>query len=205
MAKKTSWKFSIIDALVYGWKKTEKFFWPMLALAALTYIFVPWFIGILQEAAGAWGVFVRVLSILITVFLLLIWTRVVLSGLSARKKSKTKKRQFWILLGVYVWRQIIIILGLILFIVPGIVWWITYLYAPILSVDKNLNVCEAMRASRKLTTGQRWPLFWWMLVSIAIYLAGLYCFWGAGLLLAMPINNHAGAYVYAKLSGRVVK
>jgi uncharacterized membrane protein len=134
---------------------------------------------------------------------LLVWTRVVLSGLSA-KKTKTKKRHFWILLGIYVWRQIIITLGLFLFIVPGIVWWITYLYAPMLAVDKNLGINDALRASRKLTVSQRWPLFWWLVVSTALYVAGWYCF-RVGLLIVMPINNHAGAYVYARLLGRSVK
>lgn len=200
--QKQYWKFSILDSLVYGWHKTRNFFWPLIALAALTYIAVPWFLNVLREAAGAWGFFVRLFSVLVTVFILLIWTRIVLNGLGRKTNRNTKI--FWTLTGIYIWRQIIITAGFLLFIVPGIVWWITYLYAPMLAVDKNLNISEAMRASRKLAAGQHWPLFWWFVISMVIYAAGFYCF-KVGLLLAIPITNHAGAYVYAKLAGRPIK
>ena len=204
MAKKSLRKFSIKDALAYGWQRTQKYFWPLMGLAALTYIAVPWLFNMLCAAAGRWGFIVWLVSILATVALLLVWTKLVLRGLSDKKHKSKNTRYFWILLGIYVWRQIIITLGLFLFVVPGIIWWIDYLYAPMLAVDKNLNISEAMRASRKLAAGQRCPLFWWLLVSSGIYIAGFCCF-KVGLLLAMPITNHAGAYVYAKLAGRSMR
>jgi len=67
----------------------------MLCLAALTYVFVPWFLNILWQMAGTWGFLIRVLSVLVTVFILLIWTHIVLNGLS---KPKTKNaKHFWVL------------------------------------------------------------------------------------------------------------
>lgn len=95
----------------------------------------------------------------------------------------------------------VVIGGLILLIVPGIIWGIKYQYTTYLIVDKKMSPMEAFKKSGQITQGVKLKLFYLGLAFIGIILVGLILA-GVGLIIAWPIVSLAGAYVYRKLSAK---
>ncbi len=93
---------------------------------------------------------------------------------------------------------LIVAAGMILLIVPGVIWAIRFGMAPYLVVDKGLGPMEALRKSSELTSGVKWDLFVFGLVLVGINLLGLLAL-GIGLLWTIPTALVAAAFVYRAL------
>ncbi len=93
----------------------------------------------------------------------------------------------------------IVIAGLVLLIVPGVVWSLTYAFAPYLVIDRGLGVREALRESARMTYGHRWHLLWFTLALAFINVAGLLCL-VVGLLISVPVSALAFTRAYRVLS-----
>jgi uncharacterized membrane protein len=94
---------------------------------------------------------------------------------------------------------LIIIGGLILLIVPGIIWGIKYSMFGYLIIDKEIGPVEALKKSGEITKGFKWDLFLLGLLFLGITILGaLVC--GVGLFAAIPTVLVAHAYVYRKLA-----
>lgn len=93
---------------------------------------------------------------------------------------------------------LIIIAGLILLIVPGLIWAIKFSFFGYLIVDKKLGPIEALKKSSKITRAAKWDLsvFWTLLFGIILlgFLALI-----VGLFAALPTVMIAQAFVYRKL------
>lgn len=93
---------------------------------------------------------------------------------------------------IFLW-LLVVTVGFFLLIVPGIVWALKYMYAPLLVVDRGLTAVEAMGESGRLTYGYKWKLFLLGLVfglvielSVGLILMGIAsASWGLGLLLGV--------------------
>jgi len=88
------------------------------------------------------------------------------------------------LVGVLIY--VMTILGFIFFILPGIYLSVAYAFAPLLIVDKQMSVWEAMEHSRKAVTQQ------WFKIAGLMALLGLIMFLGflalgIGLIWAIPL------------------
>ena len=93
---------------------------------------------------------------------------------------------------------IIIIVGLLLLIIPGIIWFIKYHYYWFLIVDKEMGPIEAIKHSGKITQGVKWDLFLFGWVVFGLILVGLLaCL--IGVFVTIPVAGVAGAYIYRKL------
>lgn len=93
---------------------------------------------------------------------------------------------------------LIVIGGLILLIIPGLIWAIKYHYFLYLIIDKELGPIEAIKRSGQITQGVKWDLFLFGLLLVGLVILGvLACF--VGILVAIPVIFIAGAYVYRKL------
>jgi len=95
---------------------------------------------------------------------------------------------------------LIVLGGLILLIVPGIIWGIKFQYFSYFIIDKGLGPVAALKKSADITKGAKWNLFVFGWVLGFINLLGVILF-GVGLLLTIPTTMIAQAYVYRKLSG----
>lgn len=94
--------------------------------------------------------------------------------------------------------DLIILGGLILLIVPGIIWAIKFQFFPYFIVEKNLSPIEALKASSKITYGDKWNLLILGIVLGLLNLAGVLAL-GVGLLITYPITILAMAYAYIHL------
>ena len=91
--------------------------------------------------------------------------------------------------------------GILLLIVPGIIWSIQFFFYSYLIVEKGLGPVEALKASSAMTKGHKWELFLFGLVTLGVNLLGALCLL-VGLFATVPTTLVALASVYRKLSNQ---
>lgn len=106
------------------------------------------------------------------------------------------KRFFAIFFGS-IWIGILVAIGLILLIVPGLIWASWWMFALLFIVDKNMGIGAGMRASKEMVRKNNLWMHLLLLVLAAIVSnLGSYVFW-VGILLTMPLGWGAVACAYA--------
>lgn len=101
-------------------------------------------------------------------------------------------------------RILIIIVGLILFIVPGIIAAIALQFFPYFILEEELGPIEALKKSYELTKGAKPAVFVFNLVAALVAIIGLLaCV--VGLFVALPVTYLATAAVYLQLKPQMVE
>jgi uncharacterized membrane protein len=96
---------------------------------------------------------------------------------------------------------LVVAAGLILLIVPGILWAVRYGFFGFLVIDKQLDPIAALKRSAELTRGRTGELLVFGLMLFALNIAGALAF-GVGLFATVPTSAMAAAYVYRRLLRR---
>ncbi len=98
---------------------------------------------------------------------------------------------------------VIVAIGFVLVIVPGIIFACKLAFTPYLVVDRKMQVIEAVQESWRMTNGHAWKVFLIGLLAIPISIAGLICF-GVGIIIAIMWVSlaHASLYYAVSCSGR---
>lgn len=96
---------------------------------------------------------------------------------------------------------VILTIGFILLIIPGIYLSIRFCMFPFAVVDEGLGPIEALKRSWELTAGQELNLLLLGLVFILIEIAGLIALC-VGIFVAMPVIMMGYVYVYRQLQGK---
>lgn len=94
---------------------------------------------------------------------------------------------------------LIVFVGLICLIIPGIWLAIRLQYCKYLVVDQNMGPIEALKGSWKMTKGNVWNLIGFGVALLLLNLLGLAALI-VGIIVTAPISMIAVAYVYRKLS-----
>jgi uncharacterized membrane protein len=97
--------------------------------------------------------------------------------------------------------SLLVAVGLVLLVVPGLMAMIAFGYYSLLIIDRGLGPVEALKASAALTQGVRWQLFGFGLVLGLANLLGALLL-GLGLLVTAPVSMVAVAHVYRRLSAQ---
>lgn len=193
------------EAIKFGWK-TAKLSWkffvpPILILWALSAAQYGIKADLRTNIAG-----IAILFILVGFIQLITNLIITIISLKLVKKEKIEVRDFlpesqlalrYIGASIIYW--LIIIGGLILLIVPGIIWGIKFGYYKYLIVDKHQGVIESLKGSAKVTDGAKWSLFGFNLTLGVITLLSLPLL-VIGLPVTLPITQPASAFVYRKLA-----
>ena len=95
--------------------------------------------------------------------------------------------------------SVIVIIGLVLLILPGIIFACKLAFTPYLVVDRKMEVIEAVKTSWRMTGGYSWKVFLILLLAIPISIAGLICF-GVGIIVAIMWIRLAFASLYHAVS-----
>jgi hypothetical protein len=82
---------------------------------------------------------------------------------------------------------ILIFIGFIAFILPGIYLSVGYVFTPFFIVFSRMSFWEAMEASRKLVHRQWFSIFGFLIVLVLINFAGVLLL-GIGLLITVPLS-----------------
>lgn len=94
---------------------------------------------------------------------------------------------------------LLVFLGVILLIVPGIIFAIKYQFVPYLIVDKGMGVKEAFRVSGELTQGKKMWMLGYSLVSLGVILLGLLALL-IGVVVAIGVVMLGSMYIYRQFS-----
>lgn len=98
--------------------------------------------------------------------------------------------------------SVIIFVGLIFFIVPGIYFAIKYMFAPYLVIDKEMGPIEAMKASAKLTKGIKWDIIGFIAAIVILMYSGIIALL-VGLIITVPLATLAYVNFYNVVSKRL--
>ena len=101
-------------------------------------------------------------------------------------------------------KSFLIILGFLCFIIPGIYLSMRWAFAELLVIDQHMRPLEALRASSKMTEGNRWRLFWFTLVSMFLVTLGLFFFFIGAVAMGVVITL-AMIKIYDDLKGTLVQ
>ncbi|MFA5156931.1 MAG: DUF975 family protein [Candidatus Omnitrophota bacterium] len=89
--------------------------------------------------------------------------------------------------------------GLLLLIIPGVIWMVQFGFYGYFIVDKGSGPIEALKKSSAITKGVKWDLILFGLAFFGINLAGILAL-GIGILVTLPVTMLATAFIYRKLS-----
>jgi uncharacterized membrane protein len=188
--------FSDGDLIKMGWVKTkEKFgFIILTVIVAFLIIYVPPvildYIGRQLEMPGVFGLLSFLAFFLISIWIGVGMIRIFLGLVDGKEVSMGDlfKGADRILdyLAVMVLYTLIVFVGMILLVFPGIIWSIKYIYAPLLVIDKGLGPIEALKASAELTNGVKWDILAFQGVLGYVILIG-YAALIIGSVVAIPV------------------
>lgn len=99
---------------------------------------------------------------------------------------------------LFIIKALFILLGLILFIVPGVYLAVKWMFAELLVIDQGLRPMEALRKSSEMTKGHRWKLFAFSVIAIMLSVLGLILFI-VGSAVAFLVTTFALITFYEKL------
>jgi hypothetical protein len=97
--------------------------------------------------------------------------------------------------------NLLVAVGILLCILPGIYLAVVWVFAIPLVIDKKMEFWPAMELSRKVVSRHWWVIFGMMLVGMLVGFAGLLvCF--VGVYVAQPVILGAFAFAYEDIFGR---
>lgn len=198
--------FSKKEALVFGWqiyKKNVKFI-LLFFLIALFFEMAP---GVLANSfRGQSEILATIIQILGWALNFVVSMGIIRASLKLCDGQKPQVSDLWTSYPLifkyflsYLLYSIIVVVGLLLLVIPGIIFAIKFMFYSYLVVDKQLGPVEAIRHSSLITQGEKVNLILFGLLLGIVNLAGVLLF-VVGLLVTIPVSAIAMAYVYRRLS-----
>lgn len=205
-------KFSKSEAIIFGWTEAKKrigFFLGVLAIIILIFAGFNLIAGVLAFVLedGFLAVLMGIIIYIVNSWVLpqILNMGYIKIGLKICDGEKPKMEDllncyplFFRFIAATALYGTLVALGLISFVVPGVILAVKFGYYAYFIVDKNQGVIESLKSSSRITMGSKWNLFlFWMLLCV-INILGLLCF-VVGLIITLPLSLIAISYVYRRL------
>jgi uncharacterized membrane protein len=198
-------KFVISEAVQFGWDTTKSnigFFIGLLIVVGLIE-YVPDIIATMIEAdAPVLSIIIQISSVVLSMIIVMGLIKIFLRFCDGEKGEFSDLFSCYPLFFKYLVGSIlyglIVSAGLILLIIPGIVWAIKFYFFDYLIVDKGLGPIDALEKSSEITRGVKWDLFIFGILLGIINLMGFLCLL-VGLFVTIPMTMVATVFVYRKL------
>ena len=198
-------KFDISEAVQFGWDTTKNSMGFSIGLLIVVYLLenIPDRIAELLEADfPILSTTIRIASIVLSMIVMMGAIKIYLRFCDGEKGEFSDLFSCYPLFFKYLVGSIlyglIVVVGLILLIIPGIVWAIKFQFFDYLIVDKGLGPIDALEKSSEITRGVKWDLFIFGILLGIINLMGFLCLM-IGLFVTIPVTMVAIAFVYRKL------
>ncbi|OHA87213.1 MAG: hypothetical protein A3A96_02670 [Candidatus Zambryskibacteria bacterium RIFCSPLOWO2_01_FULL_39_39] len=189
--------FSIKASLKYGWEKfkTNK----EIAILTTLLVFAVSSLGNMDSRSIFWTLAVVIFSIIIRIGYTKIFLKISDGENTKFVEIFQEYKIFWRYLGVSILCGLAVLGGLILLIIPGIIWAVRFSFAGLIVVDTNIGPIVAMKESYAITKGKFWKLLGFFVVLGLINILGVLVLI-VGLLVSVPVSIFAWIYVYRELS-----
>lgn len=194
--------FSIKESIRFGWTEFKKDPWFFVGVTAALSIFTIVVDSLTGDRGGIQSVLGIFISLLASTVVTIAYARMALStvaGAHVGWNGLWAPQHFFSALGAGILQFVIIIVGFILLIVPGVIAALLFSFTQLSIVDKTLSPIEGLRESYRLARPHIWSLFLFMLSLILLNVLGFIAL-VIGLLVTIPVSLIAVAYVYKKLS-----
>jgi len=192
--------FSIKESIKYGWTKFKE----NVELSLLTTLLLL-AVGSMSGGKEAhFGSFLFNIGVIVFMIIIRIgYTKIFLRIYDGNKPKFSEIFQeysmFWRYLGVSILTPLVVLGGLILLIIPGIIWAVRFSFAPVIVIDTKMGPINSMKESYAITKGNFWKLLLFWIVLGLLNLAGLILI-GVGLLASIPVSTLAYIYIYRNLT-----
>ncbi len=197
-------RFSIGDAVRFGWDvmKNNLMFFVVIVLIAWVVQGVPSGLQSVFYDSLALVIILCLISAVVGVFVQMACMRIGLlfagGEVADYPDLYLSYSLFWKFLAASILYGLIVLGGLILLIVPGIIFAVKYQFFGYFIIDKGAGPAESIKRSGEITRGAKWDVFVLDLSFLGINLLGLLaCF--VGLFATIPTTLVAMAYVYRRL------
>lgn len=204
-------KFSKSEAIHFGWNTMKSNFYFFVALLIVAGLFF----SAVEIIYNFWGLFGKERPIFSILDLIGIFVGIIISlglikislNFCDNIKSKisdlfSQYRLFFIALFATTFYLLVVVLGLILLVVPGIYFAIRFWFYDYFIVDKKAGVIESFKRSWRLTQGNVWNLFLLLSLLTGINILGALALL-IGLFATIPTTLIAIAFVYRKLLAQI--
>jgi uncharacterized membrane protein len=186
-----------------GWNQLWKNFLELFLILIITFVISLPFSALQWVTGSGWVFFNIIYGIFISGP---INYGVSFAYLKAARKDKVEVqdmfagfKNYWNALLANLLVGVIIFIGIVLLIIPGIYFACKLAFTPYLVVDRKMEVIAAVKASWRMTDGYGWKVFLIGLLAIPIFIAGLICF-GVGVIISGMWVNMAFASLYHAVS-----
>lgn len=190
--------FSIKESLKYGWEKSKEnmelvFYTTLLMLALIS----------LTDSLGFIDPLFNILAMIFVIILRIGYTKIFLK-IYDKENPKFSEifheyKTFLRYLGTIALTILLVVVGIIFLVIPGIILAIRLSFGLIIIVDTKNGIISSIKESFNITKGNFWKLLGFWFVTSIINIIGL-IFFGIGLLLTIPITTFAHIYVYRLLT-----
>jgi uncharacterized membrane protein len=196
--------FEIADALSFGWDRFKANIGP-LAITVAVVIFVEIVLSVISSGRTGFGGFIlSLVTFLIGQIIAMGWVRISLNIVGGRPAGVSDMWERLDLFVPYVVAAIIfsvmVGIGFILLIVPGVYLALTFGFYGFNVMDKEMGALDALKRSVELTRGRKWKLLAFWVTILFLNLLGLILL-VVGVLVTAGVSLIAVGYVYRSLEG----
>lgn len=199
----TTKQIEIGPAFRWGWDTFTKDFWYFLLLFLLV-IFLPNLV--IRYKAN--NFFFNFVSLFISTWMACGITRILLDYYRGKKDEMstifTYVKPYWNVLLATIFLGILIFVGLIFFIIPGVYLAIKYQFTINLIIDKDMDILDSMKKSAEMSEGIKMDLFLFGLTTMGVVILGFIAL-GIGIFIAIPVVYLAYTYLYMNVLGEKSK
>jgi hypothetical protein len=197
--------FSIDEALKFGWNTMKNNFWFFFGILVVAWVvvYIPYIIGsLLRNTSFLFYLLFTLIGWAVQLMVSIGLIRISLKFYSGETPEFNDlfrfKGYFWRYLGGSLLLAIMVMVGFMLFIIPGVIWAILFQFYAFLIIDKNLGIMDSFKRSGEITKSVRWKLLGFGLLLVLINYLGVLVFL-VGLFATIPTTMLAYAWVYRKL------
>ena len=205
-------EFSIKSALNFGWETFKRR--PWFFVGATLVIFLLYIVagaltvtidyaltGVTENHSGVGSILDWLIGTLISMGVVAFYLKAHDNPEQVTLSALWHPHPYWSYLAATVLVGLVIVLGLLLLIVPGIIFGLMFMFTSFIVIDRALGPIDAMKESKRITSGYRWRLLGFILLLALINLAGVIAL-VVGLLVTVPVTSIAFANAYRVLSDR---
>lgn len=191
----------VSDLLRFGWEKTKEN-WKVLFVVAIMTIILNAAEFFVPESGIGSDLLIVVLNTLF-IALSVAATKLLLNIVDGKSKglndlTTLSFMTYMKFIGGTILYILLVMLGLLVLVLPGIYLAVRYQYYSSFIIDKNEGVIEALKHSSDITAGVWWKVFGYGIAIYAINILGVLAL-GIGLFITVPISMIALTKFYRDL------